>query len=66
MPTNIKNPHLALHRADEAIMRIVPIDGSKTWEKAIGRIKWVMDTLGPIAEVRVIPFCVLGYVYLHT
>ena len=66
LSSNTKNPHLALHRADEAIMRIVPIDGSNTWEKAIGRIKWVMDTLGPIAEVRVIPFCVLGYVDLHT
>ena len=59
LPTNTESPHLALHRADEAIMRIVPVDGSNTWEKAIGRIKWVMDTLGPIAEVRAIPFCVI-------
>ena len=54
--TSTKDPHLALHRAGESMKRIVPIDGSNTWEKAIGRIKWVMDTLGPIAEVRVIPF----------
>jgi hypothetical protein len=54
--TRTKDPHLALHRADESMKRIVPIDGSNTWEKAVGRIKWVMDTLGPIAEVRVIPF----------
>ena len=55
-PTSIKNPRIALHQADEALERIVPIDGSNTWERAVGRIKWVMDTLGPIAEVRVIPF----------
>jgi hypothetical protein len=51
-----EDPHLALLRADESMKRVVPIDGSNTWEKAIGRIKWVMDTLGPIAEVRVILF----------
>ena len=54
LPTNTENPH-PLHRANEAIKRIVPIDGSNTWEKAVGRIKWVMDTLGPIAEVCVMP-----------
>jgi hypothetical protein len=53
---SIKDPHLALLLADESMKRIVPIDGSNTWEKAVGRIKWVMDTLGPIAGVRVIPF----------
>ena len=58
LPTDTKNPRLVLHRADEAIMRIAPIDGSNMWEKAIGRIKWVMDTLGPIAEVCALPFCV--------
>ena len=50
--TSTKNPHHALHRADEAMKRI---DRSNTWERAVGRIKWVMDTLGPIAEVRLIP-----------
>ena len=55
-----KDPHLAVLLADESIKRIVPIDGSNTWGKAVERIKWVMDTLGPIAEVRVIPFCVVG------
>jgi hypothetical protein len=49
-PTSTKNPRFALHRADESIK---PIDRSNTWERAVGRIKWVMDTLGPIAEVRV-------------
>jgi hypothetical protein len=32
-----------------------PIDQSNTWQGAVGRIKWVMDTLSPIAEVRAIP-----------
>jgi hypothetical protein len=50
--TSTKN----LHRADESMKRIVPNDRSNTWERAIGRIRWVMDTLGPIAGVRVIPF----------
>ena len=54
--TSTRNPRFALHRADETMNRIVPIDRSNTWERAVGRIKWVMDTLSPIAEVRVIPF----------
>jgi hypothetical protein len=59
-PTSTKNPRFALHRVDESMKRIVPIDGSNTWERAVGRMKWVMDTLGPIAEVRVMLFDVLG------
>ena len=55
-PTNNKNPRFALHRADEAMKRIAPIDQSNTWERAAERVKWVMDTLGPIAEVRAIHF----------
>ena len=55
-PTGIENPRLALDRADETMNRIIPIDRSNTWEGAIGRIEWVMDTLGPIAEVRIMPF----------
>ena len=39
----------ALHVADEDI---TTINLSKTWEGALGRIKWVMDTLGPVAGVR--------------
>jgi hypothetical protein len=30
------------------------IDRSSTWEGVVGRIKWVMDTLSPVAGVRVI------------
>ena len=44
---------LALDQADEAMKRI---DRSNTWQGAVGKIKWVMDTLSPIAEVRGIPF----------
>ena len=54
-PTSTKNPHFALRRVDESMKRIVPTDQPNSWERAVGRIKWVMDTLGPIAEVRVIP-----------
>ena len=53
LPPRTENPRIALHRADKAMERIVPIGGSNTWERAVGRIKWVMDTLGPIAGVRV-------------
>ena len=59
-PTSTKNPRLALHWADKVMKRIVPTDRSNKWETAVGRIKWVMDTLGPIAEVRVFPFVGLG------
>jgi hypothetical protein len=55
-PAGTKNPRLALDSVDESMKRIIPIDRSNTWEGAVGRIKWVMDTLGPIAEVRVMPF----------
>ena len=54
--TGTTNPRLALHLSDKVMNRIAPNDRSKRWEKAVGRIKWVMDTLGPIAEVRVMPF----------
>jgi hypothetical protein len=56
LPTSTKNPRFALHWADKVMKRIASNDRSNTWEKAVGRIKWVMDTLGPIAEVRVVPF----------
>jgi hypothetical protein len=56
LPTGTKNPRFALHQADETMNRIVTIDRSNRWERAVGRIKWVMDTLGPIAEVRAISF----------
>jgi hypothetical protein len=55
-PTSTNNPRFVLLRADESMKRIVPNDRSNAWERAVRRIKWVMDTLGPIAEVRVVPF----------
>ena len=51
--TNTKDLRSALDHADEGMKRI---DRSGTCESAVRRIKWVMDTLSPIAEVRVIPF----------
>jgi hypothetical protein len=59
-PTGTENPSLPLDRADEAMKRVAPIDRSNTWEGAVVRIKWVMDMLGPFAEVRVYSFDVLG------
>ncbi|KAH9024735.1 hypothetical protein EDB85DRAFT_2277501 [Lactarius pseudohatsudake] len=41
----------ALHGAGEAM---ATIDLSNKWEGALGRIKWVMDTVSPVAEVRYI------------
>ena len=49
-----EDPLIALRRADEAIK---PMDPSNTWEMTVWRIKWVMDTLSPIAEVRVMSYC---------
>jgi hypothetical protein len=46
----------ALDRANESMKLIIPIDRSNTWERAVWRINWVMETLSPIAEVRVTPF----------
>jgi len=40
----------ALAQADRAMKRM---DRLNTWQGAIGRVKWVMDTMGPIAEVRI-------------
>ncbi len=42
-----------LDRADEVKLKKL-IDRSDTWEGVVGKIKWVMDTLSPVAEVRVI------------
>jgi len=57
-PASTKDLRLAqaLDQADEAINRVVPTDRSNTWEGAVAKMKWVMDTLGPIAEVSVMPF----------
>ena len=39
----------ALYSAEEAMNTINNI--SDTWEGALERIKWVMDTVSPVAEV---------------
>ena len=52
LPASTEVPPLDLRRADEAMERI---DRSNRCQGVVLRIKWVMDTLGPIAEVRVIP-----------
>ena len=54
-PASIKDLHLALDKADKADQAMRRIDRLNSWKCAVGRIKWVMDTLSPIAEVRVIP-----------
>ncbi len=47
----VEKAQIGLVRADEVEKSI---DRSNTWEGAVGKIKWVMDTLSPVAEVRVI------------
>ena len=53
-PASTKDLRVALNQADQAMKQM---DRSNTWQGAVGRIKWVMETLSPIAEVRVIRFC---------
>ncbi len=43
----------ALRNADEAM---TTISLSNTWEGTLERIKWVMDTVSPVAEVRTMSF----------
>ena len=57
-----EGPLISLRRADEAMK---PIGRSNTWEMAVGRITRVMDTLSPIAEVRVMSFC-SSFTELHS
>jgi hypothetical protein len=52
-PDATKDLRLVLERANQEMERI---DRSNSWQGAVGKIKWVMDALSPIAEVRVIPF----------
>ncbi len=47
---------IALRHADEAKK---PIDRKNKWKGAVSRIKWVMDTISPIAEVR--PISILSF-----
>ena len=54
-PASTEDVRLALDQADQATKRI---DRSNRWQEAVGRVKWVMDTLSPIAEVRAILFLI--------
>jgi hypothetical protein len=56
-PASANDLRPALAQADQAMKRMDRLD---TWQGAVGRIKWVMDTLSPIAEVRVIPLMSLA------
>jgi len=47
----VEKARIDLDRADE-VKKL--IDRSNTWEEAVGKIKWVMDALIPVAEVRII------------
>ena len=47
----VEEAQIRLDLADEAKKLI---DQSNTWEGVVGRIKWLMDTLNPVAGVRVI------------
>ena len=49
---------IAVRCADEAKK---PIDRANTWKGAVSRIKWVMDTVSQVVEVR--PIFVLPLVY---
>ena len=52
-----ENAQISLDRADQAEKSI---DGSNTWQGVVERVKFVMDTLSPIAGVRIITFPILS------
>ena len=56
-PASANDLRPAVAQADQAMKRMDRLD---TWQGAVGRVKWVMDTLSPIAEVRVIPLMSLA------
>jgi len=43
------SPAEKLHDADKAMTTINLL---QTWEGVLGRVKWVMDAVSPVAEVR--------------
>ncbi|KAH8979003.1 hypothetical protein EDB92DRAFT_445415 [Lactarius akahatsu] len=45
----VEKARIDLVRADEVEKSI---DRSKTWEGVVGKIKWVMDTLSPVAQLH--------------
>ena len=49
--SNLQSTKDTLPDADEA-MATIDLSESVTWEGTLEKIKWVMDTLSPVAEVR--------------
>ncbi|KAH9054119.1 hypothetical protein EDB87DRAFT_139742 [Lactarius vividus] len=54
--TSLVEARIGLDRADEVGKSI---DRSDTWEGVVGKIKWVMDKLSPVAELH--PIAQMGY-----
>ena len=48
----------ALRDANDAMKTVNLYD---TWDNAVGRINWVMNAVGPVAEVCTLPF--FAYLY---
>ena len=46
----VPSVQVALHGAQEVMATISNL--SNTWEDALGKIKWVMDAVSSVAEVR--------------
>ncbi|KAH9026560.1 hypothetical protein EDB84DRAFT_338491 [Lactarius hengduanensis] len=53
----VSSAESALHSADEAMETRINV--SNKWEGALGRIKWVMDTVSPVAELH--PYAKMAY-----
>ena len=51
VPSNLQSTKNTLRDADET-MATIDLSKSVTWKGTLERIKWVMDTLSPVAEVR--------------
>jgi hypothetical protein len=58
LPTAECQPEKALHDADNAMKTMDLYD---TWDNAVKNIKWVMDTVGPVAGVRTLSFYFFAY-----
>ncbi|KAH9030584.1 hypothetical protein EDB83DRAFT_1849522 [Lactarius deliciosus] len=54
--STVERARIALRDAEEAKQ---PIDGVNAWNGAMSRIKWVMDTVSPVAELH--PFAKMAY-----
>ena len=54
--SSVADPRVDIPSAENALeianKAVTAINISDTWEGALGRIKWVMDTVSPVSEVR--------------